>query len=67
MLTSVEFDKQAVGYCHEVFVSWQLVGLQGRPAQQFRDELLAIRFWQRIELVQQLPGGLRHEMRLAPS
>ena len=64
LLVTIELDKQAVGTRHEVVVG-QMVGTQGQAVYEFSHDLRPITVRKRVDFVEQLLGGLGHEVRFA--
>jgi len=60
----IEFGKQAIGGRHQIVVLRQVVRGQGHPTREFRHELRPIPIRERLEFVEQLLGGLCHEIRV---
>ena len=58
---------QTAGRRHKGVVLRQIMRSKGRATQQFRNEFRPVLVWQGVELVEQLLGGLRHRLRVAPS
>jgi hypothetical protein len=64
LLATIEFGKQAIGGRHKIIVLRQVVRGQGDPTREFRYELRPIPIRERLEFVEQLLRGLRHEIRV---
>jgi hypothetical protein len=54
---------EAIGGRHQVFVLGQVVRSQGHPTREFGHEFGPIPIRQRVEFLDQLLGGLGHEIR----
>lgn len=67
LFAPVEVDEESVGRSGQIIVRWQLVRDQGRSAQEFGQDFRPVLIRKRLELVKQLLGSLRHEIRLAPA
>ena len=60
----IEFGKQAIGGRHQIVVLRQVVRAQRHPPREFRHELRPFPIRERLEFVEQLLRGLRHEIRV---
>ncbi len=64
LLATIEFSKQAIGGRHQIVVLRQVVRGQGHPTREFRDQFRAISIRERLEFVERLLRGFRHEIRV---
>lgn len=64
-LATIEIGEEAIGSGYGIFVLWQIVRSQGHPTREFGQDFRPILIRQRLEFLEQLLGGVRHEIRVA--
>jgi hypothetical protein len=67
LLSPVEFDDDLIGGGHQIVRIREIMWRQGNASQQFGKDLRPILFLQGVKLLEELLGGLRHEIRVPSS
>ena len=64
LLATIELSEEAIGDRDQIFVLRHVVRSQGHAAGELGHEFRPIQIRKRVEFLEQLFGGLRHEIRV---